>query len=157
MMRKKRLFPLAVCIATLFSGCGRPPAECEYQPVSADGWELTDTLVFRTDTLPAGRYSLTLGLRTSASIPYPYRSLTLLLQQTWKKTDTTRCDTVVCPLTTTTGDNSGKGIAFFQYEFPAGTFRLSQPAAGRLSVSHIMRREVLPGITDVGLRIDRID
>lgn len=157
MKRKTRLFPLAVCMAALLSGCGRRPAECKYQPVSADGWGLTDTLVFHTDTLPAGRYRLTLGLRTSASVPYPYRSLTLLLRQTWKKTGTARCDTVVCPLATTAGDLSGKGIAFFQYEFPAGTFRLSGPAAGRLSVSHIMRREVLPGITDIGLRIDRID
>lgn len=157
MMRIPRLVPLTACLAALLSGCGQRPAECGYLPVSADGWGLTDTLTFRTDTLPAGRYSLTLGLRTSAAVPYPYRSLTLRLQQTWKRTGTVRCDTVVCPLTTAAGDLSGKGLTFFQHEFPAGTFRLQKPAAGRLSVSHIMRREILPGITDVGFRIDRID
>lgn len=157
MMRKTRIVPLTVCVAALLSGCGRRPAECGYLPISANGWGLTDTLTFRTDTLPAGRYSLTLGLRTSASVPYPYRSLTLLLRQTWEQTNTARCDTIVCPLTTIAGDLSGKGIAFFQYEFSAGTFCLQKPTAGRLSVSHIMRREILPGITDVGFRIDRID
>jgi len=65
-------------------------------------------------------------------------------------------DTLYCSLTDREGDVSGKGVSVYQYTFPVDTFQLHRGARGTITIHHIMRRNLLPGVSDVGIRLERL-
>ncbi len=135
-----------------FASCERPAALYEYRSTPLEGWESADTLVFAVDSLrEGGSYSLDLLLRTSTAIPYPFRKLWLVVKQSWHLPAAGRIDTLACELVNADGDICGDGVLHYRYSFPVDTLVLPEGARGRLAVFHIMRRERLKGISDVGL------
>lgn len=98
---------------------------------------------------------LTLGIRTSASTPYPFQTLWLVVQQKWYNPDTLRIDTVECRLTDEKGDIAGHGVSLYQFTQPFLTQYLQAGSSADFSIIHIMRREMLPGISSVGIKLQR--
>lgn len=160
------------------------PVAYAYVPTPADGWETGDTLHFAVDSLPrTAPYEVAVGLRTSAAQPFPYRSLWLVVRERWtvpaaavQTADSVllmslhpvlaadsaawhfeRTDTVQLRLTDAEGDVVGEGISRFQYVFPLHTHVLPCGATADVSVFHLMRRDMLPGITDVGIMLTPTD
>jgi len=148
---------LWMLLALLLQGC-RPDdttrcfVSCTPSP---EGWEAGEALVFPVDTLrEAGQYVLHVGVRTSAAEAYPYCNLALRLEEDFGRTRRTRL-LRLC-LTDEHGDVSGHGVSRFRYEFPADTLRLAEGTAGTVTIVHDMRRQLLPGLTDVSVRLERI-
>ncbi len=148
---------LLLTLAT-FCACVRRSTMYEYRPTPVDGWEQSDTLRFHADTVRRGGvYALTLGVRSSRVVPYPFQTLWLVVRQQWHNPDYRRTDTVECRLALPNGDDPGHGVTVGQYVCPVTTLQVREGASADFTVTHFMRRELLPGITDVGLRLRRVD
>lgn len=148
------LLLLLGCLSLI--GCQRQLGAFAYRSTSVDGWEPGDTLHFHIDTLrQSGNYLLTLGIRTSASTPYPFQSIWLVVQQRWYNPDTLRTDTVECRLTDEKGDIAGHGVSLYQHTRPFLTQHLPAGASADFRIIHIMRREMLPGVAGVGIKLEK--
>lgn len=156
MFEVRRLGLLLVLSAILLAACGEQPVVHTYQSVPVNGWEPGDTLRFRVDTLAeGGAYEASIGIRTSASVPYPYRSVWLVVKQHWHNPELLTCDTLECMLTDEKGDVVGHGVSLYQFVESFGPMNLTAGASADVSIYHIMQREMLPGITDVGIKLIR--
>lgn len=153
-----RIFlPLLIAgFALLFTGCGGRPIAYEYQSTPMEGWEPGDTLCFRIDTVETeGNYVMTLGVRTSSMVSYPFQTLWLIVTQQWHNPEQTLCDTVECRIMESDGEMHGSGVSIYQIEQKFQRMHISSGAWAEVSINHYMRREVLPGITNVGIRLER--
>lgn len=150
MWRKTCFLLMALCLAA----CGRKPVAYEYRATPPDGWEPGDTLRFRIDTVRhAGIYTLSIRLRTAASVRYPYQTLWLGVRQRWRNPDRVTLDTIACSLYAPDGNVTGHGVSLYQYEQDCGQLPLAVGDCGEISVFHLMSHPVLPGIREVGIRI----
>ena len=68
---------------------------------------------------------------------------------------TLRRDTVKCQLMDPVTHRMGKGIYMYQYDVPVPPMALRRGQTGQVRIIHLMQREVLPGIHDVGVLICR--
>ena len=150
------VFILSLSALLLMAACA--PEErtlCySYRAVAADGWERHDAVTFTCDTVrQSGDYDFTVGLRTTSS--YPFQNLWLLVSQHYTNPDTTVIDTLCCTLTDPTGRNHGHGVSLYEQLFPLKHVHMNVGQTVDIHVNHIMRRPILPGITDVGIIIKR--
>ena len=155
MTSKYSFFYLATVIACLsLTACRERPLYYHYELTPAEGWDLTDTLHF---TVPAmaetGEYQLQVGLRLDGS--YPYRNLSIVVEQQTKPSGVLQRDTLNCEVVDETGHPLGKGVSIYQYLFPLTTLQLNEGERLDISIYHNMRREILPGINSVGVMIEK--
>lgn len=144
-----RFLLLCYCAWALMS-CSEKAAYKAYQSVSIDGWDASDSVVFTVDSLSqGGNYRAVVGVRSSVAQAYEFRTLFLEVRQQWQGTPLV-CDTVACELSDQRGDMEGDGTLYQQYEFPISHIALQSGQRGRIVVRHIMRREILSGISDIG-------
>lgn len=152
-MRKSLLF-LLVLAGCLLAACKNTPVYYHFEHTSENGWEKTDALDFSITPMASnGSYQEQIGLRISAN--YPYMSLSLIIKQTIYPAGQTYCDTLDCHLIDENGNSTGYGISQYQYLFPLKTLQLHQGDSIQCIIRHNMKREILPGITDVGIRLQR--
>lgn len=136
--------------------CTDRPSAFDYRSTPVEGWELGDTLKYHVDTIAAsGNYRFSLGIRTSASTPYPYQSLWLVIKQHWHNPEQEVTDTIQYQLTNDRGDAQGHGVSLYQYDQDIKTLLLPQGASADISVYHIMRSEMIVGIADVGIKLQK--
>ena len=81
--------------------------------------------------------------------------LTLIVDQTVLPIDTTYRDTINCQLVSPTGNVKGSGISNYQYRFNLTDIRLNEGDSLHIRIRHDMKREILPGITDIGVKITK--
>lgn len=147
----------ALLTAVLLTACRPRPAAYAFSSVPVDGWERGHVLTFPIDTLShAGTYRLDICLRTSTARPYPFRTLWLEVRRRLGTDGRTQADTLACNLTNAKGDPDGRGVSLLQYDFALDTLSLPAGTAGTITVRHIMSRDILQGISDVGLRLTPI-
>ncbi|MDD7317183.1 MAG: gliding motility lipoprotein GldH [Prevotella sp.] len=116
------------------------------------GWERNDTLTFAVPAVPSdGNYREELTLRVNND--YPFMGLTLIVEQTVFPGKRHFCDTLNCRVTDKEGNNRGRGIAFYEYDYPLKQLALHAGDSLQVRVRHYMKREIVPGIADVGIRI----
>lgn len=138
----------------LSAGCGRAPVYDRYQPVGHASWPRQKTFYFSfeiTDTrIP---YDLTLQLRNNNR--YPYRNLWIAGEMIppagWAVRDTTEYT-----LADEQGKWKGNGFSLFTHLFPLRT-NYYFPAPGRYTFgfSQLMNDDTLPGIHEIGLRVEK--
>lgn len=152
---RKILLTLYIMAALVFVvSCETNVVYDTYRHVSLSGWERNDTLVFDFGPVKAsGNYHEAIGLRINNS--YPFKDLTLIVEHTVFPQKTVRCDTLRCGITDSRGIQSGDGISCYQYNFMLSDLRLEHGDSVHVSVRHYMRREILPGISDLGLIVER--
>lgn len=140
--------------ATLLAACRPQPAAYAFCSVPVDGWERSHVLTFPIDTLGhAGTYRIDVCLRTSTARPYPFRTLWLEVRSRLDEGGHVQTDTLACNLVNAKGDPDGRGVSLLQYDFALDTLSLPAGTAGIITVRHIMSRDILQGISDVGLRL----
>ena len=93
------------------------------------------------------------GLRINES--YPFRSLCLIVEQTKWPAGTHRSDTLNCTLIDPDGTVMGQGISHYQYNFHLTDQQLQAGDSLHISIRHNMKREILPGIADIGVMLFR--
>lgn len=126
----------------------------EYSPVSFDGWNKTDTLLFSLpEVTQAGVYQGKVGVRTNAC--YPYQKIWIGVCQTLHQPDTVFLDTVCCEIVPCSDlDKNGIGLFLSECPLPEHTYQAGQ--TGTVKVFHILRREEVPGVGQVGLQIQAV-
>lgn len=133
-------------------GCNRKTIYSHYEPTPLAGWDRNDTLTFCVAPIPAdGLYHEEVGLRTSSA--FPFKGLTLVVEQRTLHAFMMRIDTLSAQLMESDGTIQGQGISYFQYSFPLTDVYLNGGDTLMVSVRHVMKREVLPGVSDVGVTV----
>lgn len=145
----------------LLPSCNNSTVFDEYAHTPISGWEKNDTLSFEVSPLAeSGLYQQSLGLRITGD--YPFMSLTLIVKQSIfhnKKKILPECktDTVNCQLIDKNGVSKGQGISYFQFNMPINTYQMHQGDSIHIAIQHDMKREILPGISDVGIKISKAE
>ena len=143
---------ILITVAYAFGACNRLPIYSHYEHAPSAGWEKNDTLDFYvTPVKEAGYYHEELGLRIDDS--YPFQGLCLVIEQTILPSGYRHNDTLNCSLYEKNGVAKGSGIKHYQYNFHMNTIRLNEGDSLHIAVRHNMKREIMPGITDIGLLI----
>ena len=143
---------LLLCCAFVLCSCNRP-ALYEYQAVSHDGWLSTDTLRYELKGVPHdGWYSLTLGVRYDDT--YAYDDLWLVVERRLGDHSRLRDTLHMTALQDTVGWQPRGSVLHEHEEMAAATRFTTQQMPVRLLVYHIMQRQRLTGIVDVGLKVE---
>ncbi len=145
---------LMLAVACGVTSCDRLPIYCHYESTPSAGWEKNDTISFGIPPVSeAGYYKEELGLRINES--YPFLGLCLIVQQTVLPSGYCHYDTLNCHLIDKKGTIRGTGINHYQYTFHVNTIRLAEGDSLHIRIKHNMKREIMPGVTDIGIRIDK--
>ena len=154
------LFYIIALMTTIMSAtsCSDPRTYDQYKSVSLQGWQRNDTLTFDIPRQWEGNYQLDLCLRAAQT--YPYRNLSVIIERKViyfrqrKKLEKTYNDTVNCEVINVRGTLVGhKGITSTEILQAVTSFRLNRNDSLQVKIHHIMNRESLPGISDVGIRL----
>ena len=86
---------------------------------------------------------------------YPYMQVRLIVQQTVYPSGLTTTDMLDCDLIDEHGNAMGQGVSQYQYIFPLKTLQLHRGDSLHVSVRHDMNREILPGITSIGIKLSK--
>lgn len=144
----------AAAMALSLAACDNGMVFYKYSHAPTEGWEKNDTVVFDVPKQKhAGIYRLDIGLRTNEQ--FPFTSISLVVEQTVLPQKTTRTDTLKCRLADEKGNILGRGINHFQYDFALSDLNLKENDSLHVSIRHIMKRETLPGISDIGLKVTK--
>lgn len=120
----------------------------EYQPVDTDGWGATDTLSFHLDAPETDtRYILSLGIRATERVDY--RDLWLVLEQ---RTDIRRRDTLHLILASDQAHWQTRGALLHELEEQVCETELPAGQPLDILVYHVMRRQDIAGLTEVGVK-----
>lgn len=148
MNKALRLTAIATAMAAMV-GCTGNKVYDHYQHTLISGWEKNDILTFSVPSLKtSGAYSADLMLRINGS--YPFMSVTMIVEQKKFPSLETRIDTLKCSLIDDKGNTKGQGLSYYQYSFPIASMQLAAGDSLQVSIRHDMKREILPGISDVG-------
>lgn len=149
---RKAAYTLLIYILVL-SACGNKVYD-RYEHTPIGGWEKNDTLTFHVPKMAkAGVYQEELGLRIDNS--FPFMRLALIVETTVIPDFQVLRDTVTPELVDAHGRYTGSGISHFQYTAPVREIHLKEGDSLRVSVRHDMKREIMPGVSDVGVILSR--
>ncbi len=136
------------------TACRKDTVYFHYKHTPLSGWEKNDTLIFQPPAMKqAGTYKEALGLRISEG--YPFMGLNLIIEQTVLPSHEKRSDTLRCNVIDQQSNIQGQGVSQYQFLFPLTTINLKEGDKLYIAVRHDMKREILPGISDVGIRLTR--
>lgn len=145
-------------IAVGATSCSDPRTYDQYKSVSLQGWSRKDTLTFDVPRQWEGSYQLDLCLRAAQT--YPYRNISMIIERKVifyrqrKKREKTYNDTVNCEIINDKGILVGqKGITSTEIHQAITSFHLNRNDSMQVKIHHIMSRESLPGISDIGVRL----
>ncbi len=149
-VRIKTLCLAVFCLALV--ACTRSVVMHSYRNIPAEGWEQSDVLSFAVDTVrESGTLQMDIGVRTTND--YPYQKLWIAVDTELQNPDTAFTDTLACTFVDENGLRNGKGTDTYQYDFHLGEIELQKGQTGRFVVRHIMRREIIPGVCNIGVRL----
>lgn len=152
--KSQHLFALLLTVAMVFAACDRKKVYAHYEHSDSEGWEKTDTLRFSIPPVKEdGKYQETLGIRSNNS--FPFKSLTVTVEQTVLPKGEKKNYTLNCSITDDLGSKKGDGISLFQYEFPITKLDLQKGDSIEIAIVHDMKRDILPGLRDVGIMLDK--
>lgn len=139
-------------IGMLLASCTDGTVFHNYKPLPKEGWERCDTVCF---DLPEVKEDISgtlfIGLRTAAHLGY--RDIVLAVEQAGEAGEICRCDTIRYALADAEGNALNKGVNYHQYESLHLPFRMKKDHRTTVRIHHLMRHEVMPDITEIGIRL----
>ena len=151
-MRNKAIVFVVLLALIVLCGCQQQVAYHEFRHIYEPGWDKSDTIHFDTRSLSAGgSYRLDAEVRTDKN--YPFQKLTIEIEQAVYPSKEKYHDVIDCDLISEEGVIEGDGISYFQYQFHVRDLSLHQGDSVHICLTHNMKREIMPGITDVGIRL----
>ncbi len=125
-----------------------------YEAPYGSVWQASDTLIY---TIPSVQqtadYTFIAGMRLT--LDFPYEAVWMVAETRLEEPDTLWCDTLRFLAVAPDGAPEGTGITLQQSEQPFATHRLLRGQRGEVRIRHIIEGEPLPGIIDVGLKLQR--
>ena len=158
MQKNRVIYILLTVVATLLSvSCNRKTVYDHYEHTPLTGWEKNDTLIYRMPVFQkSGTYSEELGLRISDT--YPFTSICIIVDQTIIPKDRTMevrtvSDTIMCSLFDSDARIKRRGVSIYHYDNHFNDISLEKGDSVEVRIRHNMKREILHGINDIGIRI----
>lgn len=143
---------VAVAMAVVLASCDTDTIYSLYTHAAIVGWEKNEPLTFDVDSVNKdGTYSMFLGMRISDA--YPFRNLHMVVEQTIYPSKQVITDTVTCNVVDKRGTMLGHGVSLYQYDMPIRKLNYHAGDSLHIKVMHNMKREILPGIADVGITL----
>ena len=137
-------------VVSTTTSCNGNKVYDQYNHTPITGWEKNDTLTFSVPRMTeAAVYSSELMLRINED--FPFMSVTLIVEQKVIPGMDVKTDTLKCRLIDQKGNFSGQGISYHQYIFDMSPIQLQQGDSIHVRIRHDMKREILPGVSDVGI------
>lgn len=153
--RNRLIIATLLTVALTTVSCNRKTIYSHYEHTPISGWEKNDLLSFSLSPLPHdGLFREEVGVRINSA--YPFMGLTLIVEQQIMPSGTTRSDTLWCKLIDNDGTIQGQGISYYQYSFHLCNLHLLKGDSLSVSIRHNMKREILPGISDIGLTLSQM-
>ena len=155
-MRKLFIYTLyCVCIVMGFISCDTNTPYYHYAHTPIDGWEKNDTLRYDVQPLKkGGEHQITVALRLNGA--YPFRKLYLIMEQDIYPRLQYKTDTICFDVTSKEGRFTGNGISYYQYTVPVCREHFIENDSIHITIRHAMKRDILPGISDIGIKSERI-
>ncbi len=153
---RRSLFIICVAFAMMIVAvsCDEDTVYDSYVPTPVMGWEKNEAVAFDVPHAEqSGIYNIGVGLRTTEA--YPFTSLSLVVEQTVLPAKKTMTDTLDCVLTDDNGNILGKGVNCYQYDFSLKDIELHKNDSLHIVIHHAMKRDILPGISDIGVKVSR--
>jgi len=152
--RSKRFSLLLLLLLGLLTACDNKKVYDEYVHAPIKGWEKNDHLAFSIPKMQDdGDYALQLEMRTDNS--FPFMTVVLIVDQKIMPANDFYSDTLTCGIIDKRGNSLGKGINIYQHSFDISNRHLNEGDSLYITVRHDMKREMLPGISDVGIVLSR--
>ncbi len=156
--RVSRTFLPVICTffaVLLLSACDRGTVYHSFHPLSEDGWNKKDTLCFDMQVADSQTsYRLYVELRYRDT--YPYRNLSLLVDYLTPDSVYLQTGTLQMMLADDAGVWLGEGLnGLYQCSFSAGIIPVNKPGQYRILLTYAFPDSVLPGISDVGIRVNK--
>ncbi len=156
-MHKSLCLILSLIVCFLTSCYDEGTYYYHYERLTDDTWSQRDTITFDLDTLwEDASLSLSVGVRSNTL--YPYRALVMEAQtQILDGTEAqkvlyTKKDTLNVEMYDEKGHSLNNGLSYQQAEVPFCSFRIHKGHICRVSIRHIMRKEEIPGIKNIGVK-----
>lgn len=125
-----------------------------YVPIPVSGWERDSIITIPLDTIREnGIYEMSVGVRSYYGYPYKYLWLQISTEiycPGWKTTDTLKCN-----ITDENGRYLGAGLNIFEKQYFLKETYLKKGQYGFVRIKQIMRRNPLPGVSDIGLSLKK--
>lgn len=154
MYRNNILTFVIIAVVSAFCSCNRSTVYSQYRHTSLAGWERNDTLTFSVAKMKEDvSLRATLGLRVNDS--FPFKTLCLIVEKTVSPDNIVTCDTVNCKLFDEDGKSMGRGVSYYQYNVHFTNTKLLKGDSLTIKVRHNMKREIMPGIADVGITLEK--
>ena len=154
MGRSRLLIMTLITVALALASCNRNTIYSHYENTPIEGWERFDTLTFSEIPIKANAYYREeIGIRINDR--FPFQSLFLVVEQHIRPSNTVRTDTLSCKLIDNNGYVKGRGLTYYQYSFHLTTLHLNAGDTLDIRIKHNMRKEILPGVADVGMTISK--
>lgn len=142
-----------ITVAMLITACDRKTVFHQYSHVNATGWEKADTMSYHVRGMnKSGSFKEEIGLRLNGS--YPFLGLCIIVEQTILPANVVTCDTLNCNFVNSSNKYTSNGISYRQYKYHLKDIKLNKGDSIDIRIRHNMMREVLPGIADIGVKID---
>lgn len=157
--RNNYIFSLFITVATILVSCNRKTVYDHYEHTPLTGWEKNDTLIYRMPVFDkGGEYSEILGMRISDN--YPFTSICIIVDNTIIPKGnplnlSTQSDTITCSLFDSDGSIKGDGVSIFQYRNQVKNISVEEGDSLEVRVRHNMKREILNGILDIGILLNK--
>lgn len=142
---------LLLTVAWSMTSCSRQQTVyANYAPIDDTTWEKTDTITFDVPPVKAaGTYQEKLGLRLADDFPFLALSMDIEIQ-VQPKGILHSSQHKFCVIDQG-GNPKGKGLSLQQYTFDLGDLELEEGDSLHISMAHNMKREILPGVVDLGI------
>ena len=153
-LRAMSMAVLAIALL-LMSSCVGNTLHHQYIHIDRAGWNRNDTLVFNVKPATSnGMYCVSTEIRTTAS--FPYKELCMVRELLVEKPLSVRKDTIRIDTGTRGILNEGRGVTLMTFSVDDSTLTLIEGQKCRVKMYHIMSREQLPHIVDIGIKIGAI-
>lgn len=154
-MKNKLLWAIFISLFTV--ACSHNDVYLKYQTIVPEGWSKDSTFTFDipiTDTTAS--YNVYVNIRNRGE--YPYQNLWLFLSETTPDKKQLN-DTIECYLADQKGKWLGSGVGSL-YNMPVlykQNARFKTGGTYRYQIIQGMRDDLLVGINDIGMRVEKIE
>ncbi|MCD8303386.1 MAG: gliding motility lipoprotein GldH [Prevotellaceae bacterium] len=153
-MRVRLVVALACFLLAACGKGGEHVALHHYVNPHGEGWSAQDTLHYSLPPVNAtADYELSLGMRVGNL--FPYAGVWMVADLSLHNPERQLRDTLYFVTMQEGGMPQGTGINMQQSEQRLLSVRLTEGQSGDIAVYHIMRRETLPSVLDVGVKLAR--
>ncbi len=137
-----------------FSACNEHKVYDKFRETPMSGWEKNDTLKYDVPRVKVGG-SYHIGLSMRIGNNFPFKSITLIVEQTIFPSHKKNTKSVKCNVIDNNGRATGRGIGIYQYDFDVTTLNLHANDSLHICIRHNMKREIIPGVSNVGIYVSR--